>query len=334
FTELHDVEWEYNGFLNYDRTPKDFGYDPSIINESDTLPIDAPPIRRCKPGEIVRIDVASSHYSTKKDNNVTLQWRLAGIDSLGKVHQDLVKGSISIEYPHRRVAHAHTIELKMPDGKMVCTLSVEAHKADDGTCVASNFVQFFVSDGYPPAREVQPRNLVLRGAPSDWALSEWSGYTCTRDEQRAADCCFGYGHGFFEWAIPLGDADLNKAYRIRLLCEVSSRRIDTPQTDDDLFPTNMQMLLNGIRVYEATIPNHPHDSRGVLSYLRGGKGAYGYLAHATVEGDLLRQIAQQTQGYLNLRCAVPSNALAQHGLSIYGAECGRYPVCPTVIIEW
>src|ERR1043165_8202703 len=38
FTELHDVEWEYNGFLNYDRTPKQFGYDPRIINESDTLP--------------------------------------------------------------------------------------------------------------------------------------------------------------------------------------------------------------------------------------------------------------------------------------------------------
>jgi hypothetical protein len=42
YTELHDVEWEYNGFLNYDRTPKDFGYNPAIINESDSLPIDAP----------------------------------------------------------------------------------------------------------------------------------------------------------------------------------------------------------------------------------------------------------------------------------------------------
>ena len=37
YTELHDVEWEYNGFLNYDRTPKEFGYDPRIINESNTL---------------------------------------------------------------------------------------------------------------------------------------------------------------------------------------------------------------------------------------------------------------------------------------------------------
>ena len=31
---------------------------------------------------------------------------------------------------------------------------------------------------------------------------------------------------------------------------------------------------------------------------------------------------------------IPSEALAQGGLTIYGAECGRFPLCPTVIIEW
>jgi hypothetical protein len=148
------------------------------------------------------------------------------------------------------------------------------------------------------------------------------------------DCCFGYGHGFFEWDLPLGDADLSKAYRIRVLCEASSRRIDTPQTDDDKLPSTFQMHLNGVRVYEATLQNHPHDARGSLSYLRGGKGAYGYLAHATAEGDLLRQIVERQNGHVQLRCAVPETSIAQNGLSIYGAECGRYPVCPTVVIEW
>jgi predicted transcriptional regulator len=37
---------------------------------------------------------------------------------------------------------------------------------------------------------------------------------------------------------------------------------------------------------------------------------------------------------LRLRCEVPADALAQGGLTIYGAECGRFPVCPTVIIDW
>jgi hypothetical protein len=94
------------------------------------------------------------------------------------------------------------------------------------------------------------------------------------------------------------------------------------------------MSLNGVRVYQATLRNHPHDSRGLLSYLRGGKGAYGYLVHAFAEGPTLRRIvAGHGSNQLRLRCGVPKKSFAQGGLTIYGAECGRYPVSPTVIIE-
>ena len=75
--------------------------------------------------------------------------------------------------------------------------------------------------------------------------------------------------------------------------------------------------------------------RGVLSYLRGGVGAYGYLVHAFAEGEVIQRIVQNTSGdSLCLRCAVPPDAMAQGGLTIYGAECGRFPLSPTVIIEW
>jgi hypothetical protein len=95
------------------------------------------------------------------------------------------------------------------------------------------------------------------------------------------------------------------------------------------------MYLNGVHICEMTLRNHPHDSRGVLSYLRGGKGGYGYLAHAFADGPLLRRIVGGHGGnQLRLRCGVPKKAVAQGGLTIYGAECGRYPVSPTVIIEW
>jgi predicted transcriptional regulator len=175
----------------------------------------------------------------------------------------------------------------------------------------------------------------LRGTPANWTQAEWSGGSADRDKERAEDCAYGFGDGFFEWVLPLRGADLNKAWRVRVLCEVSSHRVDAPQTDEDTFPTTLRMALNGVRVYEATIRNHPHDSRGVLSYLRGGVGAYGYPAYALAEGDLLRQIIKATaEDSLRLRCTVPAEALARGGLTVYGAECGRFPVCPTVIIEW
>jgi hypothetical protein len=59
------------------------------------------------------------------------------------------------------------------------------------------------------------------------------------------------------------------------------------------------------------------------------------LVHAIVESDLLKQVVAGVQDdVLRLRCAVPAEAMATGGLTIYGAECGRYPVCPTVIVEW
>jgi predicted transcriptional regulator len=94
------------------------------------------------------------------------------------------------------------------------------------------------------------------------------------------------------------------------------------------------MLLNGVRIYQASLPNHPHDARGSLTYLRGGRGAYGYLAHATIEGVLLQEVrAYAEEHVLRLRCAVPTDGQHQGGLTIYGGAAGRYPVQPTVVIE-
>ncbi len=334
YTELHDVEWEYNGMLNYDRTSKEFGYDPRIINESNTLPIDSPPVQKLSPGEKTILEVFSSHYSTKRHSGVSLHWTLGGIDPRGRLHKDIIRGSTPIPFPHRQVAPAHTIEFQAPNFHLLATLLVLA-KTSIGEVVAQNFLHYYIAPGYPPEQEEADRALVLRGTPASWAESQWSGGSVDRDKERAEDCCYGVGHGFFEWDLHLNGADLKRARRLKILCEASSHRTDAPQTDDDVFPTTLEISLNGTRLYRGTLRNHPHDSRGVLSYWRGGVGAYGYLIHATAEGDTLQEVLAGAQnGSLKLRCAVPTDALAQGGLTIYGAECGRFPLCPTVIIEW
>lgn len=334
YTELHDVEWEYNGFLNYDRTPKEFGYDPRIINESNALPIDSPPVVRAGPGEKVRLDVASSHYSTRPYKNIWLHWAMGGVDSRGRYHQDLQGGRVRIDFPHRKVAPAKTLELQMPNETMLCTLWLSARTAE-GMEIAQNFVHYFVTPGYPPVREDLGRTRILRATPFDWRESQWSGYSNDREKCKAEDCCGGFGHGFVEWVLPLEDADLSQARRVKVLCEVSSRRKDYPQTDDDIYPTTIEILLNDVPMYGAVLRDHPHDSRGVLSYWRGGVGAYGYLAHAAAEGEMLKTLVTNTRDQsLRLRCRVPENATARGGLLIYGAECGRYPLGPTIIIDW
>jgi hypothetical protein len=217
---------------------------------------------------------------------------------------------------------------------MLCSVLLTA-RTSEGLTVAENFLHYFACAGYPPEREDAGRTLVLRAPPANWSRAEWSGGGGDRGQAKAEDCCYGYGHGFFEWILPLGEADLSKARRIKVLCEASSHRAGAPQTDSEIVPTTLQMFLNDVRICEAVLRNQPHDSRGVLSYLRGGAGGYGYLTHAFAENDLLAEIVKHSSGtQLRLRCTVPANARAQAGLTVYGAECGRFPVAPTVIIEW
>jgi hypothetical protein len=332
FTELHDVEWERNGFLNYDRTPKQFGYDPTIVNQGDVLPIDAPPIAAYKPGQEVEIDVLSSHFARRKRDDVTLYWTLSGIDSLGWAHDRLAQGSKPIAFTHYRVELAERIRFALPKETMLCTLWVRA-VTGDGTVVARNYVQFFVEAGYA-AREETDRGLVLRMPVHAWSTADWSGLHSEVAEAELNRSCYGDGHGFFEYQFAVSEADTADVVRIKVLCEASAHREDTPQTDSFAIPTSFRMLLNGIRIYTTTLPNHPHDAAGALSYIGDGRGAYGYLAHATVEGELLRQVlANAGENLFYLHCVVPADKPPNGGLTLYGGESGRSPLPITLIIE-
>ncbi len=173
FTELHDVEWERNGFLNYDRTQKHFNYDPTMVNQSDVLPIDAPPIQRLAPGAEIELDVFSSHFAARERKDVTLYWTLSGLDSLGWAHDRLIEGDKAIAFPQYRVELAHRVKLRLPDETMLCTLWVRAMDTA-GRLLARNYVQFFVDGGFPPRQELEGR-LVLRAAAHAWTESDWTG---------------------------------------------------------------------------------------------------------------------------------------------------------------
>ena len=47
-----------------------------------------------------------------------------------------------------------------------------------------------------------------------------------------------------------------------------------------------------VPIYRAILPNHPHDARGALTYLRGGRGAYGYLCHVMIECELFGEVVK------------------------------------------
>ena len=63
-----------------------------------------------------------------------------------------------------------------------------------------------------------------------------------------------------------------------------------------------------VPIYRAILPNHLHDARGALTYLRGGRGAYGYLCHATIECELLGEVVKNLPVIIFV-CAFLSRAM-------------------------
>ena len=334
FTQLMDVEWERNGLLNYDRSRKELGYRPTSINQGDVLPIDAPPIARHAPGEEIGVDILSSHFSRRRRDGVIFQWSYSGMDLRGVMHQNLECGYGPIPFRHHRVELAKRLILNLPNIPMLCTLSVAA-VMPDGSLIASNFIQHWVCAKEPPEREETLNSLILRRKVCAWDIAEWSGGNGSREQAELDASCFGVGEGCFEWRFnDEALVRLSSARRVVILMEASSRREGVAQSDCDRVESSFSLFVNGLPVMRNILPNHPHDSRGALSYLRGGKGAYGYLLQSVIENGLLKMLVDRcaVDGSLRLRAEVSGSGCG--GLTVYDYDCGRYPVGLTVRVEW
>jgi len=130
--------------------------------------------------------------------------------------------------------------------------------------------------------------------------------------------------------FPLEKADLTKAQRVARALRSFFPSHDTPQTETNL-STTLRMLLNDLPV-TSDARNHPHERARDL-IICAETGRIRYLAHASVEDALLAQLVPTADDAF-CACGVPSAKASPGRLTIYGAECGRYPICPKVIIEW
>ncbi|MEZ4555335.1 MAG: glycoside hydrolase family 2 TIM barrel-domain containing protein [Caldilineaceae bacterium] len=89
YTELDDIEWEHNGFVNYDRSAKEFGYDHFVpgmtvadLNGADFVGVDAPPCRTVAAGAQVDVPIFVSHWGAALDA-AQVQWTVTFTDRFG-----------------------------------------------------------------------------------------------------------------------------------------------------------------------------------------------------------------------------------------------------------
>jgi hypothetical protein len=371
YTELADVEWEHNGLLNYDRTPKEFGYDAFVpgmgvadLNGPDFVGLDCPPCQTLRPGSEFLAPAFVSHWSARPLTGTRLRWRVTAIDRLGETRV-VVERERSVEPRHYGVTDVGDVAAPLPDEPCLVTVALWLEDGD-GTVRARNYVNVDVFEGdrdgqsrwsrVEQAVERVPGGYALRFLPGDYAASNWlEPRLGPRGSKFGAS-----GPGWVDYALTLpGALDPAAVTRLRLRFEAGARtakhRIDWkeprrvlssdyPQTEQRKIPSDIVVWVNGLRLGAVHLPDDPADARGVLSAHNSENwesSSYGYLTTLEADPALTRRIlAAAPDGRLMVRIEVPGSrrereraAGAQGGLNLYGARMGAYPLDPTLFLD-
>ena len=351
YTELADIEWEHNGLVNYDRTPKVFGYDawipdmrPSELLGADFVGYDAPPAIVGKPGETVTVPVFVSHFSDRAFQP-KLRWWVSGYDSRADIQMIVQPTSIPITWRAYDVAQLEPLRFTLPKYPFVGALILTLRDPNNQR-FAANFVNVVVKPDRPLPR-IERRGLkdvVVRFAPQDFVKRQW-----TETPKSPPGKVYGYGKGYFQYElrIPAVVAKAHpetiyylfaasaKAKRQRVDWPERISRQDYPQTDATRqWSSTLAVSFNERLIEQISLPDDPADARGVLSHLaRVEHGSHGELVDGLVTLND-RDRAQLSAGKpLIVRLAVPSNAPQGGGLCIYGANSGELPLDPTLEIH-
>ncbi len=361
YTELSDIEWEHNGFVNYDRTPKEFGYDfwfPEMtvadLNGADFVVIDAPPCVEFKPDQNPRIAVKLSHMSGRVMRTPMLRWRVDWYDALGQRTEGKWRARPAKVEPYRVVEQPPLVINIDEDGTEVFgTLLLEW--LDRREPIARNYINLRVDRQSGTGwRVLDARRLACAFNPSEaaqWSFTE----RCERRVALAVEklASTGSGEAVYEIELP-AHIPLDEIAQLTVMAELAAKAGDEkrawstrpgktnlphyPQTDVKKTPTNVTLTINGIEVETLRLPDDPADARGALSHHRGHQGTYGYLTSFTLQGaKLIRALREaRASGQITLRWTVPPSDDGQvnHGLAIFGDGLGRYPVKPTIVFTY
>lgn len=361
YTELSDIEWEHNGFVNYDRSPKEFGYEfwhPGLslsdLNSADFVAIDSPPVIELRVDEEHEVPIRISHWSDRKIELPLIRWQISRYDRFGEYAETDWMYLVDVEAkPFRTVTQptGPRLVLRAESGLRAGALRVEL--LDDEQVLARNYVNLLaIVPASPRVEAVDARTLALRFLPGEYTAWSFAGDRPERDGL-AAHKVAGAGAGAVEYEVRLpAGLPIEEMESLVVVAELAShagdakldwparrkkdKKQDYPQTDTKKWPSDVVLSINGRQVASRTLPDDPADARGMLSHHRGYQGAYGFLAEEIVDGEELQAIvdALGVDRKLRIRWEVPGNARHVGGLTIYGEQLGRYPVDPTLLVTF
>ena len=353
YTELDDIEWEHNGFVNYDRSKKEFGYDFFVdgmsvadLNGADLVGVDAPPCQTAAPGSTLSIPLFVSHWGPAMQS-AQVRWRIDFTNRFGK-KMTAQEEVISVSTTRFAVTDGGEINVQLPNENGLATLALWLE--DEGGAIRGrNYINIEVRGEANTAAEQTEEGWAIRLLPGLASQTNWEWLPPFMEPNGAKFSATGSGWVDYELTLPDG-LSLNDVTQLSCLFEAAAKaggaKIDWPQRTyglqypqtevDKKWPSQLIVSINGVQVGQTELPDDPADARGVLSHHRNiDPGAHGYLTELSMSEDDLAQL-KLTAGNdrsLTIRFEVPADGANPGGLSLYGETLGCFPVGPTLLLH-
>jgi hypothetical protein len=331
YTELTDIEWEHNGFYNYDRSAKEFGYDAFVpgmttrdLQGEDFVGYDGPPIVKAT---AFTLPVFVSHFSARTDQP-TLRWWLTGTDDFGAAVTTPPQTQ-PVKWERARVTSGIHLDVRVPGSRPFTGALAMELLDSSGKRIAANFVNVATRSAMSPRIEVlNPRTVALRFSPIEVREQGPESGVHAGKFWAGNQAYVSYRVMLPEWVIAA------EPEKIDLLAEMAThagtakldwpwrqKAVDYPQTDVHKYPGKARINIFGVDAGEVALADDPADSRGFLSSVAGFHYAsYGYLT---------RIGAPAPKGPTDLTIRI----FAPNGISIYGEGMGRYGFDPVVLVH-
>jgi len=337
YTELQDIEWECNGVYDYDRSPKQFGYDPALLQRETFVGFDCAPGLTLGVDEEFTLPMFLNVPAVPDGGQIKVQFTGHGLDSLGQPF-----GAIDADWIIGGLDKPGVIRRTIPGGAnarqaLPYTIGrpglvrLDANLTIGGD--AWNCVFLEIRDGRLPEIEtLEDGRTVLRKLAGEFETSTaWHEAEVERGkvgEEQHLIAGVGSGHIDYRFEIPQGLSP----ERITILFEASSKRPGAPQTSADKWPSDLRIYLNDVLIDERTVGDQFADTRGALSHMHGFQGRYGKIFEMSVEGTKLKEALSASRTLL-LRLEVPADACNRRGLTIYSSRAGSCPCDVTMILQ-
>ncbi len=354
FDGLTDVESNHCGLVNYDRSPKHFGYDGFVpdmkvadLQAPAFVGHDLPPVLEVGLSRTLSIPVFVACGATG-EKQFDLRWQVRGTDNLGR--------EVATPIRHREVIHRRMhvtfqdpLEVTLPISRpMVGAVAIELYERGGGR-VSANYVNVVV----PPRRTGSRRQEMLAPTLALFRIraEDFAAVSC---EGSAWDALAGPlircdGACTLTYRLKLPEFVRNAApSRLALLGEMASgsnrarvdwpsagRLNDSPQTEARRIPSLLTVSLAGTELWPIALSGAPADSRGVLS-IGSQRFAFRYGALVRRRADLRRRA--ELRDRLRNDAVVPLEFRVgdgEHaaGLTLFGEREGGYPIDLALLVE-